>query len=256
MLRETQMAGARINNLTLSSATFGGGIFLDIPLHKAAQGGQQELTRRSLRCVYAAAIHLLYPACAARCEFGGGTLHPGTSGIPGGAIAYEEGEQLGGGRPSGRTGGRGRRARVVMNFWTKVLRLAGLDEDNLERHEWVAKCGWPYGVRQLLGLSGRGPGEVLLGTGRYEEKTVDGVKRVFPVDANVADAVSRDDFARARREGWTGVQTPASETMCIPAKSVGDFFYLVDEAALDLVSCSPAWLAEPVRCVARCAGWC
>ena len=77
-----------------------------------------------------------------------------------------------------------------------------------------------------------------------------------PSKANVADAVSRDDFARARCEGWTGVQTPASETMCIPAKSVGDFLYLVDEAALDLASCSPSWLAEPVRCVARCAGWC
>ena len=74
------MAGARINNLTLSSATFGGGIFLDIPLHKAAQGGQQELTRRSLRCVYAAAIHLLYPACAARHHLA--TVVPGAAGRP------------------------------------------------------------------------------------------------------------------------------------------------------------------------------
>ncbi|CAE7334732.1 unnamed protein product [Symbiodinium sp. CCMP2456] len=53
-------------DLTLSSATFGGGITLDIPLHKTAQGGEAELTRRSLRCVCTAAVHPLCPACAAR----------------------------------------------------------------------------------------------------------------------------------------------------------------------------------------------
>jgi len=39
---------------------------LDIPLHKTAQGGEAELTRRSLRCVCTAAVHPLCPACAAR----------------------------------------------------------------------------------------------------------------------------------------------------------------------------------------------
>ena len=223
MLRETQMAGARINHLTLPSATFGGGIFLDIPLRKAAQGGQQELTRRSLRCVYAAAIHLLYPACAARHHLA--TVVPGaargTSGIPGGAIADEEGEQLGGGRPSGRTGGRGRRARVVMNFWAKVLRPSGTrrGESGAPRvggEVWLALRGAP-----VVGLVGAGarrgvvrlwpsrvrPGplqkprraHVGAGTGRYEEKTVDGVKRVFPVDVPVSGHHATPGVVTGRR---------------------------------------------------------
>ncbi|CAE7242685.1 unnamed protein product [Symbiodinium sp. CCMP2592] len=66
MLREVEIAGARVQDLTLSSATFGGGITLDLPLHKTAQRGQTELTRRSLRCVCTAVIHPLCPACAAR----------------------------------------------------------------------------------------------------------------------------------------------------------------------------------------------
>ena len=60
------MAGARVRDITLSAAVFGGGVSLDLPLHKTAQGGQKELTRRSLRCVCTAAIHPLCPACAAR----------------------------------------------------------------------------------------------------------------------------------------------------------------------------------------------
>ena len=60
------------------------------------------------------------------------------------------------------------------------------------------------------------------------------------------DVVSRDDFAHARREGWTRVQTAASEIMHL-AKSVNDLFYAVDAAALDLVSCFTSWLAEPAR---------
>ena len=62
--------------------------------------------------------------------------------------------------------------------------------------------------------------------------------RQVPSKANVADAVSRDDFSHARREGWIRVQTPASEIMHILAKSVDDLLYAVDAAALDLVSCS------------------
>ena len=45
--------------------------------------------------------------------------------------------------------------------------------------------------------------------------------RRVPSKAKVVDAVSRDDFARARREGWR-VWTPASEIMHILAKSVDD----------------------------------
>ena len=66
MLRESELAGARVRDMTLSAAVFGGGVSLDLPLHKTAQGGQKELTRRSLRCVRTAAIHPLCPSCAAR----------------------------------------------------------------------------------------------------------------------------------------------------------------------------------------------
>ena len=66
MLRESELAGARVRDITLSAAVFGGGVSLDLPLHKTAQGGQKELTRRSLRCVCTAAIHPLCPSCAAR----------------------------------------------------------------------------------------------------------------------------------------------------------------------------------------------
>ena len=70
------------------------------------------------------------------------------------------------------------------------------------------------------------------------------------------DAVSRDDFSRARREGWVRVQTPASEIMHILAKSVDDLLYAVDAAALDLVSCSTSWFSEPALGGAGCAGRC
>ena len=66
MLRESELAGARVRDMSLSAAVFGGGVSLDLPLHKTAQGGQKELTRRSLRCVCTAAIHPLCPSCAAR----------------------------------------------------------------------------------------------------------------------------------------------------------------------------------------------
>ena len=40
MLRASEMADARIRDLTPSSATFGGGISLDMPPQKTAQGGR------------------------------------------------------------------------------------------------------------------------------------------------------------------------------------------------------------------------
>ncbi|CAE7203543.1 unnamed protein product, partial [Symbiodinium necroappetens] len=63
--------------------------------------------------------------------------------------------------------------------------------------------------------------------------------------ANVADAVSRDDFGRARREGWTRVHIPASPIMHILAKAVDDLLYAVDGAAADLLVCSTEWSDEP-----------
>ncbi|CAE7676939.1 prtp, partial [Symbiodinium sp. KB8] len=54
--------------------------------------------------------------------------------------------------------------------------------------------------------------------------------RRVPSKANVADAVSRDDFGRARREGWTRVHVPASPIKHILAKAVDDLPYAVDGA--------------------------
>ena len=61
MLREIEIAGARIKDVEVTPAA----VSLDIPLHKTAQGGQQELTRRSFRCVCSTAAQPLCPRCAA-----------------------------------------------------------------------------------------------------------------------------------------------------------------------------------------------
>ena len=80
--------------------------------------------------------------------------------------------------------------------------------------------------------------------------------RRVPSKANVADAVSRDDFGRARREGWTRVHIPASPIMHILAKAVDDLLYVVDGAAADLLACSTEWSGEPALGGAVCAGRC
>ena len=61
MLREIEIAGARVKDIEITTAT----VSLDIPLHKTAQGGQSELTRRSFRCVCSTARQPLCPRCAA-----------------------------------------------------------------------------------------------------------------------------------------------------------------------------------------------
>ena len=61
MLREIEIAGARVKDIEVTAAT----VSLDIPLHKTAQGGQTELTRRSFRCVCGAARQPVCPRCAA-----------------------------------------------------------------------------------------------------------------------------------------------------------------------------------------------
>ena len=80
--------------------------------------------------------------------------------------------------------------------------------------------------------------------------------RRVPSKANVADAVSRDDFDRARREGWTRVHIPASAIMHILAKAVDDLIYATDGAADDLLACSTEWSGEPALGGAGCAGRC
>ena len=61
MLREIEIAAPRIKDIEVTPAA----VSLDIPLHKTAQGGQQELTRRSFRCVCSTAAQPLCPRCAA-----------------------------------------------------------------------------------------------------------------------------------------------------------------------------------------------
>ena len=56
-----------------------------------------------------------------------------------------------------------------------------------------------------------------------------------PSKANVADAVSRDDFTRARREGWTRVNSRDDEVMTILAKAVGDIEFANTTAAEELI---------------------
>ena len=83
MLREIEIAGARVKDIEITAAT----VSLDIPLHKTAQGGHTELTRRSFRCVCGAARQPLCPRCAAARHFRrldrsepGAYLFPGAGG--------------------------------------------------------------------------------------------------------------------------------------------------------------------------------
>ena len=54
MLREIEQAAAKGRDLVTTSTT----VTLTIPVHKTAQGGQTELTRRYLGCACGAAVHL------------------------------------------------------------------------------------------------------------------------------------------------------------------------------------------------------
>ena len=56
-----------------------------------------------------------------------------------------------------------------------------------------------------------------------------------PSKANVADAVSRDDLTRARREGWIRVNSRDDEVMAILAKAVGDIEFANTTAAEELI---------------------
>ncbi|CAE7707805.1 unnamed protein product [Symbiodinium sp. CCMP2592] len=61
MLREVELAAARVRDLAVTLSA----VSLDIPLHKTAQGGQADLTRRTFRCVCTSTAHPLCPRCAA-----------------------------------------------------------------------------------------------------------------------------------------------------------------------------------------------
>ena len=49
------------------------------------------------------------------------------------------------------------------------------------------------------------------------------------------DAVSRDDFSRARREGWTRVNSRDAEVMEILAKAVADIEFANTTAADEMI---------------------
>ena len=83
MLREIEIAAARLADLHLSERE----VCLAVPLHKVAQGGQRDLTRRSLRCVCEARVHPLCPVHAAerhcRRMRSAGRVHPDGPLFPG-----------------------------------------------------------------------------------------------------------------------------------------------------------------------------
>ena len=65
-----------------------------------------------------------------------------------------------------------------------------------------------------------------------------------PSKANVADAVSRDDFSRARREGWTRTNSRDAEVMEILAKAVNDVEFANTTAADELIQTTRATLLD------------
>ena len=60
----------------------------------------------------------------------------------------------------------------VMNCRTKLLHAPAADESAVERSEWQARCGWPYGVRQFFRLHDLPPSPRLCRR-CYPESTVD-----------------------------------------------------------------------------------
>ena len=66
--------------------------------------------------------------------------------------------------------------------------------------------------------------------------------------SNEKNDVSRDDFTRARREGWTRVNSHDVEVMEILAKAVGDIEFANITAADEMIlAARPMW-AEPACC--------
>ena len=57
-----------------------------------------------------------------------------------------------------------------------------------------------------------------------------------PSKANVADAVSRDDFGRAMAEGWTRVHGPIDDVLRIFAAAAADLEYATTDAADELLN--------------------
>ena len=57
-----------------------------------------------------------------------------------------------------------------------------------------------------------------------------------PSKANVADAVSRDDFGRAMAEGWTRVHGPIDDILRIFAAAAADLEYATTDAADELLN--------------------
>ena len=58
----------------------------------------------------------------------------------------------------------------------------------------------------------------------------------MPPKANIAHAVSRDDFSRAEKEGWTRVHGPIDEILAIFAQAATDIEYATTDAADELLN--------------------
>ena len=84
MLREKEMAAARVRDLHLILTTEPQQIQLTIPLHKTAIGGDAQITQRRLKCACTTTTRPLCPACAGRRHLN--RLHQGQLGDPDGPL--------------------------------------------------------------------------------------------------------------------------------------------------------------------------
>ena len=84
MLREKEIAAARVRDLTLVLTTEPHQVQLSIPLHKTATGGDAQITHRRLKCACTSTTRPLCPTCAARRHLN--RLHQAEMGDPDGPL--------------------------------------------------------------------------------------------------------------------------------------------------------------------------
>ena len=148
MLREIEIVAARVSDIQLSERE----VCLAVPLHKVAQGGERDLTRRSLRCVCEARVHPLCPVHAAerhcRRLRGAGRHRPdGPLPRPRRRRLLQEGVLPGGGR---RPGHGGRRVLLRRHGGPEAPQVSGAPGPGRRGHV-PGGAGVPLPVIQLLG---------------------------------------------------------------------------------------------------------
>ena len=84
MLREKEVASARVRDLTLTLTRHPSQVQLSIPLHKTATGGGDQLTQRKLKCACGTSTRPLCPTCAAQRHLR--RLHQADLGSPDGPL--------------------------------------------------------------------------------------------------------------------------------------------------------------------------